>query len=137
MLQRTLTLDPLPRGLHLITDAVRGVVAESGAAAGLCHVFIHHTSASLLIQESADPDVRVDLEAFFARLIPDGDPLYRHVEEGPDDMPAHVRAAITPVSLTLPVIEGRLGLGTWQGIFLWEHRTRARARKITVTVQPA
>ena len=135
MTQRTLQLAPRPRGLHDITRDVAGVVADSGVAAGLCHVFLHHTSASLVIQENADPDVRVDLEAFFRRLVPDGDPLYRHVDEGPDDMPAHVRAALTAVQLSIPVIDGRLALGTWQGLYLWEHRLRARGRRVTVTVR--
>jgi secondary thiamine-phosphate synthase enzyme len=133
MIQTTLTLGPFPRGLHEITAQLQQ--ALSGATGGgLCSVFIHHTSASLVIQERADPDVRRDLEAFFARLIPDGDPLYRHVEEGPDDMPAHVRGAITPTALSIPVRDGRLDLGTWQGVFLWEHRLAARPRRITVTL---
>jgi len=134
MIQRTLELPALPRGVHPITDAVRAVIAQSELRVGLCNVFIHHTSASLLIQENADPDVRRDLEAFFARLIPDGDPIYRHVDEGPDDMPAHVRAAVTPTSLNIPIIDGRLGLGQWQGIFLWEHRLSPRPRRVTVTL---
>lgn len=133
MSQTTITLPPLPRGLHEITERIQE--ALSGATgSGLCSVFIHHTSASLLIQENADPDVQTDLEAFFARLIPDGDPLYRHTDEGPDDMPAHVRCAITATALNIPVRDGRLDLGTWQGIFLWEHRRAARARRLTVTL---
>jgi len=139
MFQRTLSLPAAPRGVHPITDTVAAAVeaaraASAGLGAGMCNVFIHHTSASLVIQENADPDVRRDLEAFFARLIPDGDPLYRHVDEGPDDMPAHVRAAVTATSLNIPIIDGRLGLGTWQGVFLWEHRLRPRARTITITI---
>lgn len=135
MHQRTLTLGPLSRGLHDISRAVATVVAESGVRAGLAHVFVHHTSASLIIQENADPDVKRDLEAFLSRLVPDGDPLFRHTEEGPDDMSAHVKSAITATSQTLPVIDGALGLGTWQGLMLWEHRDRAGQRRITVTVQ--
>ena len=111
MFQHTITLGPYPRGLHDITAHVSNTLpAELGS--GLCCLFVHHTSASLLIQESTDPDVRVDLEAFFRRLVPDGDALYRHRDEGPDDMPAHVRAALTATSLTIPVRDGRLALGT-------------------------
>lgn len=134
MFQKVISLPPLPRGLHHITDRVGEAVSEAGVRQGLCSVFVHHTSASLLIQERADPDVRVDLEAFFARLIPDGDPLYRHIDEGPDDMPSHVRSAITATSLLVPVAEGRLALGTWQGVFLWEHRLSPRARRLTISV---
>jgi secondary thiamine-phosphate synthase enzyme len=101
---------------------------------GICHLFIHHTSASLLIQENADPDVQRDLEAFFQRLVPDGDPIFRHTAEGPDDMPAHVRCALTASSLSIPITDGRLGLGTWQGIYLWEHREHGSSRRLTITV---
>ncbi len=110
------------------------MVARSGVGTGLCHVFVRHTSASLLIQENADPSVRRDLDAFFARLVPDGDPLFTHTAEGPDDMSAHVRSSLTAVSLTVPVVEGRLGLGTWQGIYLWEHRAHPHQRRLVVTV---
>lgn len=122
------------RGLHDITARVAAVVDGAGVKDGLCHLFIHHTSASLVIQENADPDVQVDLERFLSRLVPDGDPLFTHVEEGPDDMSAHVKAALTATSLMVPVEDGRLALGTWQGIYLWEHRLRAHARRVTVTV---
>ena len=122
------------RGLTEITDEVAAVVAEAGIEQGLCTVFIRHTSASLVIQENADPDVRGDLERFLSRLVPDGDPLYRHVAEGPDDMPSHVKAALTRTSETIPVHDGRLGLGTWQGIYVWEHRTRAHTREVVVHV---
>ena len=122
------------RGLTEITDEVAAVVAEAGIEQGLCTVFIRHTSASLVIQENADPDVRGDLERFLGRLVPDGDPLYRHVAEGPDDMPSHVKAALTRTSETIPVHDGRLGLGTWQGIYVWEHRTRAHTREVVVHV---
>ena len=134
MPQYTFQVQTASRGLHTITDQVRHAVTSAGIPTGLCSVFIHHTSASLLIQENADPDVQTDLEAFFRRLVPDGDPLYCHVDEGPDDMPAHVRSALTATNLTIPVSQGRLALGTWQGIFLWEHRTRAHLRTVTVTV---
>jgi secondary thiamine-phosphate synthase enzyme len=128
-----LTLPPHPRGLYNITTDIAAVVASS-VGDGMCHVFIRHTSASLIIQENADPDVLHDLEAFFSRLVPDGDPLFRHIDEGPDDMPAHVRGALTQTTLTIPVRDGRLMLGTWQGIFLWEHRSSARPRSIIVTI---
>lgn len=135
MHQQTLSLGPLSRGLHDITRAVATVVAESGARTGLAHVFVHHTSASLIIQENADPDVLRDLEACLSRMVPDGDPLFLHTEEGPDDMSAHVKSAITATSQIVPVTDGEMALGTWQGLLLWEHRDRAGQRRITVTVQ--
>ena len=128
----TLTIQTAGRGLVEITGQVRAQVAESGIANGLLTLFVRHTSASLLIQENADPDVRGDLDRFFARLVPDGDPLFRHRDEGADDMPAHVRAALTAVQLTIPLSSKRLALGTWQGIYLWEHRTRAHRRELAL-----
>jgi secondary thiamine-phosphate synthase enzyme len=122
------------RGTQEITDAVQRIVRQSEIHDGLCTVFVHHTSASVVICENADPDVRRDLEAFAARLVPDGDPLFVHTAEGPDDMPAHVRSVLTQCSLSVPVAGGRADLGTWQGVYLWEHRTAAHQRKITVTV---
>lgn len=122
------------QGLHEFTDAVAGTVAEAGIREGLCTVFIAHTSASLTIQENADPSAQRDLEAFLERLVPEGDPLYTHTQEGPDDMPAHVKAALTATSLSIPVEDGRLALGTWQGIFLWEHRHHAGRRQVVVHV---
>ena len=107
---------------------------QSGVQTGLCHVFIRHTSASLLITENADPDVRRDLEQFISRLAPDGDPAYRHSMEGPDDMPAHIRSVLTATELTIPVRGGRLAMGTWQGAYLWEHRTRPHLRRLEITV---
>lgn len=127
------TVETRGRGTYPITDRVRDGVAASGVRDGLCTVFVHHTSASLLINENADPDVRRDLDAFLGRLVPDGDPLYRHVAEGPDDMPAHVRAALTATSLSIPVTDGRPDLGTWQGVYLWEHRLAPHRRRVTVT----
>ena len=121
------------RGIHEITDRVQHAVQISEVQDGVCTVFIHHTSASVIISENADPDVRRDLDAFFARLVPDGDPIYRHTDEGPDDMSAHVRSVLTATALTIPISDGRLDLGTWQGIYLWEHRTHPHRRKITVT----
>lgn len=122
------------RGTSDITDRVQGAVAESGIREGLCTVFIHHTSASLILCENADPQVRRDLEAFAERLVPDGDPLFRHTDEGPDDMPSHVRSVLTQASLGIPVAEGRCDLGTWQGIYVWEHRTAPHSRRVTVTI---
>ena len=133
MLQQTsttLVVETRGRGLVEFTRAVTAWVAQSGLETGLLTLFVRHTSASLLIQENADPDVRGDLDRFFARLVPDGDTLYRHRDEGPDDMPAHVRAALTAVSLTIPLAGGRLVLGTWQGLYLWEHRLRAHRREV-------
>lgn len=122
------------RGTYDVTDAVQSAVRASGSRDGLCTVFVHHTSASLIITENADPVVRRDLDAFLARLVPDGDPLFRHVDEGPDDMPSHVRSVLTQTSLGIPVAAGRCDLGTWQGIYLWEHRTAPHTRRISVTV---
>lgn len=122
------------RGTRNITEAVARVVAAAGVQTGLAHVFVQHTSCSLTITENADPDVRRDLETILARLAPDGDPAYRHDLEGPDDMAAHARCVLTGCDLTIPVGAGRLLLGTWQGIFLWEHRTGAQLRKVVVTV---
>ncbi len=128
----TISVHTKGRGLHEITSDVQGWVAASGFDDGLLTVFVRHTSASLLIQENADPDVRGDLDRFFARLVPDGDALFRHQDEGPDDMPAHVRAALTAVQLSIPLQRGRLVLGSWQGIYLWEHRTRAHRREVAL-----
>lgn len=118
------------RGLLEITGEVEGEVRTSGLAMGVLTLHVRHTSASLVIQENADPDVRADLERFFARLVPDGDCLFEHTAEGPDDMPAHVRSAITAVNLSIPIRNGRLVLGTWQGIYLWEHRREGHRRRV-------
>lgn len=131
---RELSVATKGQGLYEVTRQIESVVREVGFAEGLCTVFVRHTSASLVVQENADPDVRRDLEAFLARLVPEGDPLYRHVTEGPDDMPAHVRAALTATSLSIPVVRGRLALGTWQGVYLWEHRRRGSEREIVVHI---
>ncbi len=122
------------QGLYSVTREVHRIVAEAGLTLGLATVFLRHTSASLIINENADPDVPRDLQAFLARLVPDGDPLYRHVAEGPDDMPAHVKAALTATSLAIPITDGVLALGTWQGIYLWEHRRAPHHRSIVVHV---
>lgn len=121
-------------GLHDITDRVARVVAASGVGEGLCTVFIQHTSASLVVQENADPSARRDLERWLERLVPEGDALFTHTAEGPDDMPSHIRAALTAVSLAIPVHQGRLALGTWQGIYLWEHRRHRHRRNLAVHV---
>lgn len=122
------------RGFHDITAAVAAIVARAGHEIGLCHLFLHHTSAALLITENADPDVLVDLETWISGLAVDGDDRFRHRAEGPDDMSAHVRSLLTETQLTVPVEHGRLELGTWQGLFLWEHRTRPHVRRLTVSV---
>lgn len=122
------------RGFQEISQDLQGFVRQSSVNAGICHVFLRHTSASLLITENADPDVRRDLENFIERLAPDGDPAYFHSMEGPDDMPAHIRSVLTCSELTLPVRDGRVALGTWQGVYLWEHRTRGHRRRLDVTI---
>jgi secondary thiamine-phosphate synthase enzyme len=129
-LATTFTVETRGRGLVDFTRPVAAWIAQSGFETGLLTLFVRHTSASLLIQENADPDVRGDLDRFFARLVPDGDPLFRHVDEGPDDMPSHVRSALTNTQLSIPLAGGRLVLGTWQGLYLWEHRTRAHRREV-------
>jgi secondary thiamine-phosphate synthase enzyme len=132
--QQHFHVDSRGRGSYLITPEVQKIARESGVTTGLCHVFVQHTSASLMICENADPDVRSDLERFMARLVPDGDPLYRHDAEGPDDMSAHVRSVLTHPGLILPVSQGRCDLGTWQGVYLWEHRTHPQRRRLCVTI---
>jgi secondary thiamine-phosphate synthase enzyme len=122
------------RGTYDITHEVSDVVRASKAREGLATVFIHHTSASLIICENADPSVRKDLETFAKRLVPDGDPMFTHDAEGDDDMPAHVRSVLTQTSIGIPIIAGKLALGTWQGIYVWEHRTSPHRRRVTVSV---
>ncbi len=122
------------RGFCEITRQVADLVAARAVQTGIAHVFTAHTSCSLLICENADPSVRGDLERWMARVVPDGDPMFRHDAEGPDDMPAHIRSILSGVSLTVPVSGGRLRLGTWQGLYLWEHRLHPHQRKVTVTV---
>jgi len=133
-LSHELTIATRHRGLHEFTQEVEAWVGRNQFKEGLLTIHLQHTSASLLIQENASPDVRRDLEAFFKRLVPDGDPLFEHTLEGDDDMPAHIRTALTTVNLGIPVRQGRLALGTWQGIYLWEHRKAAMRRKIIVTL---
>jgi secondary thiamine-phosphate synthase enzyme len=131
---QTFTVSTRGRETREITELVEEIVSKSGVTRGLCHVFLHHTSASLILCENADPSVRTDLERYFARLVPDGDPVFRHTAEGPDDMPAHVRTILTQNSLAIPVSDRRCDLGTWQGVFLWEHRTSPHRRRITVSI---
>jgi secondary thiamine-phosphate synthase enzyme len=132
--RQTLELHTRGRGTTNITDTVSKVVAESGVGQGLCTVFLQHTSASLILCENADPDVRRDLETIMSRLAPDGDPAYRHDTEGDDDMAAHARSILTSNSVTIPVADGQLMLGTWQGLYLWEHRHARQKRQLVVTV---
>ena len=131
----TLVVPTTGRGLIEITRDLAPHVTESGVDDGLCTLFVQHTSASLLIQENADPDVCHDLEAFFRRLAPERDALWTHTAEGPDDMPAHVRSALTQSNLSVPIVGGRLALGTWQGIYLWEHRRRGSNRRVLVHIR--
>lgn len=131
---RTFEIESRGKGLYEVTRQVQEVVSASGAVEGLCTVMIQHTSASLVIQENADPSAARDLEAWLERLVPEGDPRFTHTAEGPDDMPAHVKGALTATSLGIPFVGGRLALGTWQGIFLWEHRTRPHRRRCVVHV---
>ncbi len=133
--QESLQLDTRGRGTYEISRDVERIVRASDISTGLCHIFVHHTSASLVLCENADPSVRRDLEGFMARLVPDGDPRYEHSLEGADDMAAHIRSILSNMDLTIPVSKGRSGLGTWQGIYLWEHRTHPHRRQVTITVQ--
>ena len=132
--QQTFTLKTPGRGFFEIGHELASAVQAAGIQTGVAHVFVHHTSCSLLITENADPAVLRDMERYFSRLVPDGDALYEHVDEGPDDMSAHVRSALTNTFLTIPVTRGAPALGTWQGVFLWEHRHRPHRRTCTVTV---
>ena len=122
------------RGLHEITAKVQAAVRKAGIAEGLCTVFVRHTSASLVIQENADPSARHDLERWIERLVPEGDPFYTHDTEGADDMPAHIRTALTNTSLSIPIVGAKLALGTWQGIYLWEHRRRGSSRELVLHI---
>ncbi len=132
--QRTLTFKTLGRGTTNITRDIQELVAESAISTGTCHVFVQHTSASLMLCENADPDVRHDLETFMQHLVPDGDPMFRHQDEGPDDMSAHIRTVLTNPDLTMPVNSAQCDLGIWQGIYLWEHRAHQQRRRVIVTI---
>jgi secondary thiamine-phosphate synthase enzyme len=129
---KSLSVHVRGQGLHEITHEVAALVRDSGLGEGLCTLFLQHTSASLLIQENADPSARRDLEQWLDRLVPEDDPLFTHQAEGPDDMPSHVKAALTATALSIPIVGGALGLGTWQGIFLWEHRRRSGTRRLLI-----
>jgi secondary thiamine-phosphate synthase enzyme len=132
--QHTIEFETRGRGSYSITDRLQRLVGQAGITTGLCHIFLQHTSASLMLCENADPDVRVDLETFMSRLAPDGDPMLVHTAEGPDDMPAHIRTVLTHSDLSLPVGKGRCLLGTWQGVYVWEHRRSGCHRRLIVTV---
>jgi len=132
--QDKLTVSSSGRGTYEITEDINNMIQKSGVQQGLCHLFVQHTSASLIINENADPAVRVDLETFMSRLSPDGDPMFTHRAEGDDDMPAHVRSILTQTELNIPISNGVSGLGTWQGIYLWEHRTAPYQRKLLITI---
>jgi secondary thiamine-phosphate synthase enzyme len=135
MKQLILIIETKGRGTYDISDEIQKVIHENNIHTGLCHLFLQHTSASLILCENADATVRTDLENFMARIAPDGDPIYRHDMEGPDDMPAHIRTILTQNSLTIPISNGRCAVGTWQGVYLWEHRTAAHKRQLIITLQ--
>lgn len=132
--QQQIDVPTTGRGTYDLTDRVQQAVSDAAITIGMCHVFIRHTSASLMLCENADPDVMRDLETFMSRIAPDGDDANRHVAEGPDDMPAHVRSVLTQSDLNLPIQNGRCALGTWQGVYLWEHRHAAHHRQVIVSV---
>jgi secondary thiamine-phosphate synthase enzyme len=134
MKRRELMVRTAGRGFTELTEQINSLVAEHQVAHGLCNVFLAHTSASLLLGENADPSVRGDLERYMSRLVPDGDPRYEHEAEGADDMSAHIRTALTQNSVVIPIVAGRLALGTWQGLYLWEHRTAPHERRVLVTI---
>ena len=133
--QHSLEVQTQGRATIDITRDIENLLGNSQIEQGLCHVFVHHTSASLIVTENADADVRRDLETYLARLVKDGDPAYLHDQEGPDDMAAHIRSVLTQTEISVPIRQGRLALGTWQGLFLWEHRYQAHRRRLTVTLQ--
>ncbi|MFA9419690.1 MAG: secondary thiamine-phosphate synthase enzyme YjbQ [Gammaproteobacteria bacterium] len=134
MKQHTISIQSQGRGTITINSEIDQLIRKSGIDTGLCHIFIHHTSASLIITENADSDVRRDLENYFSKLVVDGDPAYFHDQEGPDDMSAHIRSILTQSEISIPISAGRLATGTWQGIYLWEHRTSPHRRRLTVTL---
>jgi len=133
--QQQLSFSTTGRSTSNITSQIQQIVAQSGIQVGTCHIFVQHTSASLMLCENADPDVRRDLETYMQHIVPDGDPMFLHQDEGPDDMSAHIRTVLTNPDLTVPVNSGRCDLGIWQGIYLWEHRTHSHQRRVIVTVQ--
>jgi secondary thiamine-phosphate synthase enzyme len=131
---RQLVVETSGQGLLEITPTVNAIVAAAGIEEGLCTIFLRHTSASLVVQENADPSAKRDLERWLDRLVPEGDPFYEHDTEGPDDMPSHIKAALTATSLSIPIMKKRLALGTWQGIYLWEHRRQGSRREVVVHI---
>jgi secondary thiamine-phosphate synthase enzyme len=131
---KRLTIKTARQGLHLITDEIRAVVDNLAVVSGLCTVFIQHTSASLIIQENADPSARIDLENWFNRLVKEGDSMFTHTEEGPDDMPSHIKSAMTATSIAIPIVDNTLARGRWQGIYLWEHRHKGAERKLVIHI---
>ena len=133
-IQQRISVQTKGRGIYDLSQRIHDAVAQAGVVTGICHLFIQHTSASLIICENADPDVMHDLENFMQRLVPDGDPLFVHTAEGPDDMPAHVRSILTQSELSVPISEGRCALGTWQGVYLYEHRSAPHLRNVIVTL---
>lgn len=134
-IQKEINLPPKRRGFHLVTDEIVREVSELASVnIGLCHIFIQHTSASLAINENADPDVRVDMESYFSQVAPENEPYYTHVLEGADDMPAHLKAVMLGENLTIPIANGRLNMGVWQGIYLCEHRNHAGSRTLIITI---
>lgn len=135
MKQYSINIQTQGRGTIAIGSNIDQLVQKSGIDTGLCHIFIHHTSASLILTENADSDVRRDLENYFSRIVEDGDPAYFHDQEGPDDMSAHIRSILTQTEISVPVSAGSLAMGAWQGIYLWEHRTSPHRRRLTVTLQ--
>jgi len=134
VVQQQLTFHTQARSTQNITQEVQNIVGESGIKIGTCHVFVQHTSASLMLCENADPNVRRDLETYMQHIVPDGDPMFLHQDEGPDDMSAHIRTVLTNPDLTMPVSGGHCDLGIWQGLYLWEHRTQRHNRKVILTV---
>ncbi len=132
--QQKLRFSTTGRGTYHISQQINGVIKNSGIKSGICHIFIQHTSASLILCENADPTVQVDLETYMAKLVKDGDSRYQHTVEGPDDMAAHIRTVLTQSSLSIPVRKGKCDLGLWQGIYLWEHRTHSHKRNIAITI---
>ncbi len=134
VVQETIQIETRGRSTYDISRQVQEIVRQSAIKTGICQLFIQHTSASLILCENADPTVRQDLERFMSRLVPDGDRIFDHTQEGPDDMPAHIRSILTNMDMSFPVIDGRPGLGVWQGIYLWEHRTHPHRRRVTVTI---
>jgi secondary thiamine-phosphate synthase enzyme len=133
-MNKTVEIKTPGSGLYEITDEISALVTAARVDSGLCTLFVQHTSASLVIQENADPSAKRDLERWLNRLVPEGDKLFTHTAEGPDDMPSHIKAALTQSSIGIPIVGGQLALGTWQGVYLWEHRSAAHKRKIIVSV---